>query len=44
MADLEHRTNQVASSQAGGGGLRGLIRVSLHRSWSFRLDSSSPTA
>ena len=38
MADLEHGINKVASYHTGDGGRPGLMRVSLHGSWSLALD------
>jgi hypothetical protein len=42
VADLEHGTSLVELYHAGGGGIYGLIRFSLHQSWSYRLESFSP--
>jgi hypothetical protein len=39
VADLERRSNEVAASDAGVGGLRRLMCVSLHGSESFQLSS-----
>ena len=42
VADLEHRASLVELCYAGGVGICGLIRFSLHQSWSYQLDSFSP--